>query len=129
MKKEIKDTQDIQLLVDDFYARVREDSLLGPIFEAKVHGRWQEHLQTMYGFWENVLLGQNSYHGRPFPKHMSLPIGKEHFDQWVTLFKATLTAHFTGDKALEAAQRAEQISQVFQYKLTFLRQSPSGENA
>ena len=35
-------------LVDTFYARVRDDAVLSPVFEAKLAGRWHEHMPRMY---------------------------------------------------------------------------------
>jgi len=44
----------IAALVDTFYGRVREDSLLAPVF-ARVEN-WDEHLAKLRAFWSSVVL-------------------------------------------------------------------------
>jgi hemoglobin len=78
----------IELLVRDFYARVRDDAVLGPIFAAKVQD-WESHLQRMFAFWSSVALMSGRYHGQPMPKHSPLPIDSRHFDRWLALFEAS----------------------------------------
>ncbi|HPZ88847.1 MAG TPA: group III truncated hemoglobin [Flavihumibacter sp.] len=48
---DIKTMEDIQLLVDRFYQRVRENKLLGPIFAGVIGDQWPKHLEKMYRFW------------------------------------------------------------------------------
>jgi hemoglobin len=75
----------IERLVRDFYARVREDAILGPIFAAKIEN-WEPHLQKMFAFWSSVALMSGRYHGQPMGKHLPLPIDARHFDRWLALF-------------------------------------------
>ena len=49
--KKITQLEDIKQLVDTFYRRVREDELLGPVFEEKIQENWPRHLDIMYRFW------------------------------------------------------------------------------
>ncbi|GGG31883.1 hypothetical protein GCM10011323_39030 [Pontibacter amylolyticus] len=120
MKEDIKDEQDIKLLVDSFYAKVNEDDLLGPIFNGFANVDWAHHLPIMYNFWSSVLLGTMAYKGQPFPKHMRLPIDRQHFARWVMLFSETADELFEGDKTKELKQKATSIAQVFQMKLGLL---------
>ncbi len=48
---EILNLEDIKLLVDTFYDRIREDKLLGPIFDERIQDRWLIRLENMYMFW------------------------------------------------------------------------------
>ncbi|SIT94970.1 group III truncated hemoglobin [Pontibacter indicus] len=120
MKEDIKDEQDIKLLVDSFYAKVNEDDLLGPIFNGFAKVDWEHHLPIMYNFWSSVLLGTMAYKGQPFPKHMRLPIDRQHFARWVTLFCETADELFAGEKTAELKQKATSIAQVFQMKMGLL---------
>jgi len=61
MKKEIETPEDIKLLVDNFYTKVRKDSLLENIFNSVIQDNWPEHLEKMYGFWQTVLFHEISY--------------------------------------------------------------------
>lgn len=116
MKEDITSMADIRLLVDRFYAQVQQDALLAPIFESRVSD-WNAHLPKMYAFWASLLLGKEGYQGRPFDKHIGLPIGKVHFERWVNLFCRTVDAHFEGPVAEDAKLRATSIAGIFQFKL------------
>lgn len=117
MLSDIKTRADIELLVNQFYERVKQDALLAPIFSQV---DWPHHLPVMYNFWSSMLLGDQSYHGNPFQKHTHLAIGSVHFARWVELFSETVDENFQGFKADEAKSRALSIAGVFQYKLGLL---------
>ena len=78
----------IDALVEGFYARVRDDALIGPIFAARIND-WAPHLAQMKLFWSSVALSTGVYQGRPMPKHLPLPIDARHFDRWLELFVET----------------------------------------
>lgn len=78
----------IETLVHSFYARVRDDALIGPIFAARVTD-WDLHLQRMCLFWSSVALASGRYHGQPMPRHLPLPVEARHFDRWLELFRQT----------------------------------------
>jgi hypothetical protein len=73
---DIATSDDVALLVDQFYGKVRYDDLLGPIFNDVAQVDWPAHMATLYSFWETMLLGTGTYRGAPFPKHAVLPVGK-----------------------------------------------------
>ena len=118
--KDITTEADVKLLVDSFYERVNADALLSPVFNDFAGVNWASHLPTMYAFWSSILLGTASYNGRPFPKHLALPVGREHFDRWLEIFTGTVDALFEGEKAEEAKMRGYSIAQVFQYRMGLL---------
>lgn len=78
----------IDRLVRGFYAKVRHDDMLGPIFASKIDD-WEPHLQRMCAFWSSVVLMSGRYHGQPMAKHLLLPIDAAHFDRWLALFDET----------------------------------------
>jgi len=123
-QKQIIELDDIKLLVDSFYGKVREDKLLAPIFNNRIGEKWPEHMEKMYRFWQTVLLGEHTYHGSPFVPHAQLPVDKEHFNQWMILFNQTIDEHFRGDKAEEARWRAGKMAEMFHYKIEFYRNHP-----
>jgi hemoglobin len=124
-KKDILELEDVILLVDTFYGKVREDELIGAIFNDRIQDRWPRHLAKMYTFWQTVLLGEHTYFGSPFPPHAQLPVEKEHFDRWLELFSQTLDELFTGEVAKEAMWRANKMAEMFQYKIGHYRQNAS----
>jgi hemoglobin len=119
LRNDISSPEDIQLLVDEFYTKIREDQLLGPIFNKVIENRWPEHLQKMYGFWRNILFNEPLYSGSAFQAHRMLPIGLQHFKQWLFLFNQTVDGLFSGEKADLAKFRAQKIAEVFYYKIEF----------
>lgn len=120
-KQNILQIEDIKLLVDSFYGKVRENELLAPVFNNRIGDRWPAHLEKMYKFWQTVLLKEHTYFGSPFPPHALLPVNKKHFDQWLSLFYETVDENFTGEKAEEAKWRADRMAEMFQYKIEYYR--------
>lgn len=79
----------IHQLVHQFYARVRRDPLLAPIFNGHIR-EWDAHLQKLVDFWAWLVLRQNDFKGEPMPKHARLPgLTWRHFEQWLKLFEET----------------------------------------
>lgn len=100
----------IASLVDAFYARVRADPLLGPVFDARITD-WEPHLQQMRLFWSSVALMSGVYHGRPMPKHLPLPVDAVHFDRWLELFEGTAREVCPPAAADHFIERARRIAQ------------------
>jgi hemoglobin len=113
-QEDITSRNDIQTLVDNFYEKVKVDGLLGPVFAGL---DWPHHLPIMYNFWSSMLLGDQSYRGNPFEKHVRLAITTEHFSRWLQLFKETVDEYFIGEKADEVKMRADSIAGIFQLKM------------
>ena len=90
----------IDRLVRTFYARARQDPLLGPVFEARITD-WEPHLRTIIDFWSGVMLKTGRYQGNPMRLHVALPIGDEHFARWIQLFTET-AEELGGAEAAEA---------------------------
>lgn len=118
-KKEILSLNEIKLLVNTFYDKVREDDLLKDIFNDVIQDKWPIHLEKMYRFWQTVLLEEHTYNGSPFAPHANLPVTKTHFNRWLLLFNATIDELFTGEKVDEAKWRANKMAEIFQLKIDF----------
>jgi hemoglobin len=113
---DIDSDENIQIMVDSFYRNVRNDEILGPIFE-EVVSDWDKHLPTMYQFWGRLILGTSDYNGNPFEKHVDLPVGKEHFARWIKLFFQNIDENFSGPKAEQTKMQARTIADTFQLRL------------
>lgn len=120
MKGDINAREDIERLVDLFYAKVQEDALLAPVF---AHVNWPHHLPIMYNFWASMMLGEMTYRGNPFEKHVRLPIGTDHFGRWLALFTATVDENFQGARATEIKERATSIAGIFQHKMGLIKRT------
>jgi len=102
---------EIVTMVHRFYASVRDDPLIGHVFEAHV-ADWDHHLAKMCDFWSSVLLGTTRYRGTPMPVHAALP-GLTHamFEHWLDLFfetARTLPNRAMAERAVELSQRIAQ---------------------
>ena len=64
--------EDIRRFVARFYEAVREDTELGPIFEARIGSAWDAHLERMVDFWSTVLLASGRYRGNPLETHRTI---------------------------------------------------------
>ncbi len=99
----------LKALVHGFYAKAREDALLGSIFAERISD-WGPHLDKMVDFWSSVALMTGRYHGAPVPAHTSLPVTSAHFDRWLALFRETAHEVCTVQGAAHVITRAERIA-------------------
>jgi hemoglobin len=107
-RTELCTLDEIKSLVYGFYDRVRNDAMLGPVFNTHIHD-WDTHLNIMVQFWSSLLIGAGTYRGTPMPKHIALPdLSADMFQQWLALFHKTAqeqTNKKFGERAEEYAQR------------------------
>lgn len=97
----------IEKLVHGFYARIRSDEVLGPIFAERIT-HWEPHLRRMCEFWSSVVLMSGRYHGQPMIKHLPLPVDATHFDRWLMIFETSareLCPPSAADHFIKLAQR------------------------
>ena len=81
----------VDLLVETFYGRVLEHPTLGPVFDARLSGRWPEPMARMKQFWAAVAFKNGGYGGKPVQAHLGVKgMSAELFPQWLALFSATL---------------------------------------
>ena len=123
--QDITTLDDIKLMVNEFYGKIRVDELLGGIFNGVIQDRWPEHLEKMYRFWQTVLLDVHSYQGSPFVPHAQLPVDKEHFERWIQIFSDTVDGLFEGEKAERAKWQGARMAEMFLSKISYYRTHPS----
>lgn len=118
---ELCSEQEVTRLVHDFYARVREEPRLAPVFTARVHD-WGAHLAQLVDFWSAMLRGTRRFSGTPMPKHMAMDeLDRDLFDRWLQLFR-----HTTAECANPPMQRladdvATRIADTFWRRFQMLR--------
>ena len=102
---------EIALLVDRFYTEIRAHERLGPLFEQRLAGKWDVHLERMNLFWRSVLLYSGEYTGQPVVKHNALPdLQEDDFRLWLELFESTTAALFAADIAASIVVIARRIA-------------------
>jgi hemoglobin len=99
----------IERLVHGFYAKVRTDALLAPVFEARIRD-WEPHLAQMCAFWSSVALMSGRYHGTPMVKHLPLLVDAAHFDRWLALFEQAAREICPPQAAAHFVERARRIA-------------------
>lgn len=105
------DEEMIDRLVRRFYARVREDDELGPIFADAITGDWEPHLLKIIDFWSSVMLKTGRYQGQPMQKHVALKqVRSDHFGRWLNLFEDTARNELTQEVAQVFSDRAHMIA-------------------
>ncbi len=110
-KQDLCTETEIQVLVHDFYARVRADALLGPIFAEHVQD-WEHHLAKLVDFWSSTLRGTARFRGTPMVVHTRLPgLHAELFQRWLSLFKQTTATLGNEAMRLRANDLSERIAQ------------------
>jgi hemoglobin len=109
----------IRVLVDSFYARVRRDPTLGPIFAATIaYDAWLRHLKQMYAFWSSVMLTSGRYKGDPVSTHRRVAgVEPPMFGNWLELFEATAAELFVPALAKQFTAKARRIAESLQFAL------------
>ncbi|MGE3746402.1 MAG: group III truncated hemoglobin [Sphingomonadaceae bacterium] len=119
------DEPGLRHLVSAFYARVRADAELGPIFNGAI-GDWSEHLEKLTDFWSSVMLTSGRYKGQPVPAHMQHRdrITPALFARWLALWAQTTNDLMTPAAAAALQAKAARISESLQLALFFQPRQP-----
>jgi len=115
--KDIRNDDDIRLLVETFYGRVQDNERLNHIFSDVAGVDWDHHLPKMIDFWSNLIFQTGRYKGRPFRQHMPLPLEEEDFYLWYGLFEKTVDKLFAGSRADYAKEMASKIAASFSLRM------------
>jgi hemoglobin len=112
----------IEDLVASFYAKVRKDKLIGPIFDEIIKDNWDEHLSRMCEFWSSIALSTGRYKGQPLLKHIHIPnLNKEHFNRWLHIFEENASSNYSKDIAEFFIDRAKRIAESLMLGINFYR--------
>lgn len=112
--------EELELLVDRFYAKVREDAVLGPVFNSAVDD-WPEHLQKLSAFWSSVMLTTGRYKGNPMAAHLKHGhvIEPSMFGRWLQLWRDTARETLSEFGAAGVIAKADRIAESLQLGLFF----------
>ncbi len=125
-KNDIQSREDISKLIHTFYDDVREDELLGPIFNSMIKD-WDKHLELLTDFWETNLFFVKKYAGNPLEAHVRADkfhnhsINEFHFGIWLNLWFKNIDELYEGENAQLAKNRARNMStfmnmEIFKHK-------------
>ena len=117
---------DVERLVDHFYAHVRDEPALGPIFNDLANVDWETHLPKMVNFWENILFQTGRYKGGMMWVHLNVnaivPLKTDLFERWLALFFRSVDELFAGPNADAAKSHALRVAEVMNAKMGHLNQ-------
>jgi hemoglobin len=122
------------MLVTTFYAKIKRDDVLGPIFRAQIHD-WKAHILHLTDFWESSLFFVNKYSGNPIEKHIEVDtafdqiLNEQHFGIWLNYWIQTLDELFEGEKVSIAKNRARKMSTFMYVKLFEARKQDKNTSA
>ncbi|HVE22275.1 MAG TPA: group III truncated hemoglobin [Acidocella sp.] len=105
-------------LVSQFYAEVRADALLGPLFNRAIVD-WPAHLERLSAFWSSVMLTTGRYKGQPLPAHLrhQAEITPEMFARWLALWEGNALQCLPPDAAAAVIAKAHRIADSLQMGL------------
>lgn len=114
------DEDGLRQLVNVFYAHVRADPALGPIFNEAI-GDWPEHLEKLISFWSSVMLTSGRYKGQPVLAHLKhkARITPGLFDRWLALWAETTHDVMAPQVAAALQAKAGRIAQSLQLAMFF----------
>ena len=116
-------------LVHTFYGKIREDDVLGPVFNEAISD-WLHHLGKMVDFWSSVMLTTGRYKGNPLMMHLKhvAQIRPDMFGRWLELWRETAGAVLDEADAAAVTAKAERIAESLQLGM-FFRLEPRGNVA
>lgn len=113
-------------LVHAFYAKVRVDPALGPVFNRVIGDGWDEHLVKLCDFWSSVLLMTGRFKGTPMATHARLAdIRPTHFARWLHLFEQTVRQICPPEAAALFVVKSEIIARSLQLGIAASRGEPA----
>jgi hemoglobin len=100
----------VRRVIDAFYAKVRQDPILAPVFNGIIKDDWPAHIDRICAFWLTATRLGSGYDGRGFmPAHLKHgAIRAEQLPQWLLLFSETAREHCppaAADVLIDIAER------------------------
>lgn len=110
----------LERLIPAFYARVRADAEIGPLFDAAVHD-WPDHLERLIAFWSSVMLTTGRYKGSPVAEHLKhrAAITPAMFGRWLAIWADTTDELLAPAPAAALQAKAARIAESLQLALFF----------
>lgn len=101
----------ISQLVEEFYGAIQQHDRLKLLFNPRLDGKWEPHLEKMKSFWRSVLLTTGEYYGRPVPVHNAIAeLEEDDFALWINLFDETVDRVFDPFPRIIIKEKARRIA-------------------
>ena len=114
------DEAQLAALIPMFYQRVRDDALIGPVFDGAI-ADWDLHFDNLIAFWSSVMLTSGRYKGSPMAAHLKHrgEITAEMFDRWLALWTEVTNDLLPGAAATALQGKAARIAKSLKLALYF----------
>lgn len=111
---------DLDRVIPAFYARVRADAQIGPLFNAAIDD-WDHHLEQLIAFWSSVMNTTGRYKGSPMAAHLKhkAAIAPEMFDRWLELWGEVTAEYLPATQAAALRAKAANIAESLKLALFF----------
>ena len=132
MKKQIENRTDVEFLVHQFYAKIRDDEEIGFYFNTIIKD-WEKHLEKLTDFWDTNLFAVKKYKGNPHMVHNEVDahfdgkITADVFGIWLNHWFQTIDEYFEGENADTLKRRARKMS-TFLYMSMFEHRKKNAGN-
>jgi hemoglobin len=119
--KDILNTDDLYILVDEFYKKLLADQSISYIFTDIVKIKLEEHLPILVTFWSQSIFNTGGYFNNLTQIHLDIS-EKEYltpalFSIWLNHFNASVNENFIGSNAEKIKTQALSIATVMQIKI------------
>ena len=121
-KPDIQSRADIEILIRNFYQKVRRHTIIGTLFN-EVIDDWEEHILKLTDFWQTNLFFVKAYKGNPLKAHIRVDqqfgnsIEQAHFGHWLQLWFETLDQLYEGKNATLAKERARSMAHIMYLRI------------
>lgn len=114
--------ESLRQIVEAFYAKVRADAELGPVFNEAV-ADWGDHHRRLIDFWHSLMLTSGRYKGNPVALHLAhaQAMTPAHFERWLSLWRQTTDALMPPDIAQAMQAKAARVAESLQLALFYRR--------
>ena len=123
--KDILNTDDLHLMVDDFYKKLLSDKTISYIFTDIVKIKLEEHLPILVTFWSQAIFDTGGYYNNLTQIHLDINekeyLSPELFTIWLNHFNASVDENFIGTNAEKIKTQALSLATVMQIKINLKR--------
>jgi len=125
--KDILNTDDLYLLVDDFYKKLLFDKSISYIFTDVVKIKLEEHMPILVTFWSQAIFDTGGYYNNLTKIHLDISekeyLTPELFTIWLKHFNAAVDENFMGTNSEKIKTQALSLATIMQIKINLSNKS------
>lgn len=118
---DIKNKDDIDFLVRDFYKRLLLDKAINYIFTNVVKVNLEHHFPILVTFWSQAILGTGGYFNNLTQIHLDVNakeyLSPQLFIIWINHFNSSVDENFKGENSEKIKIQALSLATILQIKI------------